>query len=230
MRDLKLEINKNKSKCMICERPTKRNILTEVKLGNYILEIVENYKYLGFLINSQLLDSLDIKQRHCDFNCRFNSVFRNFKHVSVETFLFLFNSYCLPDYGLNLWDFKSIFNKQPFKCFDTGFSNALKKIVGAPIHASSHITAEKCSHMLLKHYVSCVQSRYMKRVFSLKEHIIRLSSPYLKKGHLYTSYTKWLQNNYEIDVWEYDLETINARILWVQRHEERRGICPFYGR
>ena len=39
-----------------------------------------------------------------------------------------------------------------------------------------------------------------------------------------------MQNNYEIDVWEYDLDTISARILWVQRHEERRGICPFYGR
>ena len=151
---LNLEINKNKSKCMICERPSKRNILTEVKLAGDTLEIVENYRYLGYQINSQLLDGSDVKQRHCDFNSRFNSVFRNFKSVSIETFLFLFNSYCLPDYGLNLWHFNNILKKQPFKCFETGFSNALKKISGAPVYASFHLTADKCNQLLLKHRVS----------------------------------------------------------------------------
>ena len=100
---------------MIFVGSQKRNLITEIRLGNDKLEVVDYHKYLGHLINRQLLDDSNVKQRHCDFNSRFNSVLRNFKSVSLDTFLFLFDSYRLPDYGL--------------KCFETCFSNAFKRLL-----------------------------------------------------------------------------------------------------
>ena len=68
IQDLKLTINKIKSKCMIVERPTKRNQRSELKLGNDNLGVIDNYKYLGHIVESQLVDYLVIKQRLQDFN------------------------------------------------------------------------------------------------------------------------------------------------------------------
>ena len=87
MRYLKLLINKTKSKCMIFERPTNRSLLKELKLGNDNLEVVDSYKYLGHVIQNQLSDILDVKQRLNDFNGRFNNVIRNFKKRFIRNTL-----------------------------------------------------------------------------------------------------------------------------------------------
>ena len=226
---LRLMINKNKSKCMIFERPVKRDKRKDILFGNDVIEVVENYKYLGYVVNCQLSDVPDVKQRLNDFNSKFNSVFRNFKNVSLETFLFLFSSYCLPEYGLNLWNTSEILSKQFFKCFETTFSNALKRILGVPVHSSSHIVVDMCKHLLLKHHLAYVQARYIKRVIRSKKNLIRLCRPYLKSGYLCTSVGKLFNQSYAADIWENDLDVLGARILWVQTHEERRGICHYFG-
>ena len=51
---------------------------SEIRLGEDIFEVVENYKYLGHIINNRLSDITDIKQRLNNFYAKFNSVFRNF--------------------------------------------------------------------------------------------------------------------------------------------------------
>ena len=169
-----------------------------------------------------------MKQRLCDFNSRFNSAFRNFKSASLDTFLFLFDSYCFPDYGENLWDCRIAFIKQAFKCFENSFSNAFKKIIGVPAYSSSHITADICNHLLLKYHVALIQFRYLKRLLSLKNNTIRQCSSYIKSGYFCCSIGNFFKDTYDIDIWEQELDIVKARILWVQRHEQRRGFCHFY--
>ena len=169
IQELKLSINQNKSKCMIVECPTKKSQTLEMKLGNDNLEVVSSYTYLGHLLDSQLKDTLDIKQRLRDFNGRFNSLFRNFKNVSIDTFLFLFDSFCLPDYGLGLWDLGSIFSNYDFKIFETSYSNALKRIVGAPMGSSSHITFDICGHFFIKTLCSFMSDKIYEAYFVLEK-------------------------------------------------------------
>ena len=156
-------------------------------------------------------------------------MFRNFANVSLGTFIFLFNSFCLPDYGLSLWNSDVTFDKQIFKSFEVGFSNALKKIVGAPISSSSHVTADLCNQLLLRHHVAFLQARYVKRILKTQNVLLKLSLTYIKAGHLMTSVANLFQNIYDSDFWSNDLQILKARISWVQRHEARRGICHFYG-
>lgn len=198
--NLKLLMIKTKSKCMIFQKTNSKDPVKEIRLGNYAFEVVRDYKYLGHVVNKQLLDDPDVGTRLNSFYAKFNSAFRNFKNVSIETFLFLFNAYCLSDYGLGIWDFKHICNKQIFKSFEIAFSNALKKIVGALIYSSSHITADLCSQLLLKHHVSFIQARYMKRISASKNEVIEICWPFLKTGYLSESPTTCFIELYECDL------------------------------
>lgn len=101
-------------------------------------------------------------------------------------------------------------------------------IVGAPIYSSSHITADLCSQLLLKHHVSFIQARYMKRISASKNEVIKMCWPYLKTGYLSESLTTCFIELYECDLWTNDLDVLRARIKWVQKHEIRRGVCHFY--
>ena len=226
---LKLKLNINKSKGMIFEKGNIYKNMKEICMMGDVFEVVDNYKYLGHIIQRQLLDTDDVHFRLNSFYSKFNSVYRNFNSVSIETLLFLFNSYCVPDYGLSLWDTGVIFNKQIFKTFKVAYSNALKKIVGAPRYSSSHVTATLCNQLLLNHLVATLQWRYMKRLFKSFNSIISICKPYLKAGYLYTSTASLYDNVYGIDIDDGDSDVIRARVTWVQNHEPRRGICSFYG-
>ena len=221
VKELKLLINKGKSKCIVFEK-SKHKTYEELTLANQCYEVVNDYKYLGHLINRQLLDHDDIKYRLNLFYAQFNSVLRNFSNVTGEVLLYLFKCYCLPDYGLSLWNSAVIFSKHIFKTFNVGFSNALKKIVGSPISSSSHAAAETCDQLLLIHHVMYIEAIYFKRVFNSDNDILKLCSPYLRKGYLLKAFTETFNEKYECDLWSNSLDCLQSRISWVQRHESRR--------
>ena len=214
---------------MIFEKGNLYKNLKEMSLMDDIFQVVDNYKYLRHIIQRQLLDTDDAHFRLNSFYGKFNSVYRSFQGVSVETLLFLFNSYCVPDYGLGLWDTGVLFNKHIFKTFKVAYSNALKKIVGAPRYSSTHVTPTLCNQLLLNHHIATLQWRYMNRVFKSFNSIISICKPFLKAGYLYSSVVELYNNVYGTDMDDGDLDVMKARITWVQNHEPRRGICSFYG-
>ena len=224
---LELNMKKMKSKRIIFQKSRAQSV-ANIKLGEDILEVVPDYKYLGHMIDKELLDTSDIKHQLNNFYAKFNSVFRNFRNVSIRTFMFLFNSYCLPEYGLTIWNTSNILRKHIYKTFETGYSNSLKKIVGVPMYASSHITADICNVLLFHHHLSYIQVRYIKRLFNVKNPIIRLSIPYLQSGYLCNSITNHFKSKYNVNIWSNELDVLRSRIAWVQKHEVR-GVCHFYG-
>ena len=152
IRSLKLKMNTSKSKCMIFSKSKCGSDLAEIKLGDDTLQVVTTYKYLGHHIRNDLDDETDIDARLKQFYVKFNTTFRNFKNTSIETFIHLFCSYCLPDYGLALWNSVNVFKKQIYKVFRTAYNNALKRVVGVPLFYSSHDIADYCKLFLFNHY------------------------------------------------------------------------------
>ena len=221
IQELKLLINRGKSKCIVFEKSMNKTY-EELLLSDQLYEVVNDYKYLGHLINRQLLDHDDIKYRLNIFYAQFNSVFRNFSNMSSEVLIYLFKSYCLPDYGLNLWNTDVIFSKHVFKTFKIGFSNAMKKILGLVLSSSSHSAADTCDQLLLNHHVMYIQARYFKRVFKSDNDIMKLCLFYLGKGYLLEAFTRMFEEKYECDMWSNNLDCLRSRIFWVQRHESRR--------
>ena len=219
IRSMGLVINQNKSKCMIFKReglPCKTEKLT---MNDDELEVVQSYKYLGHHIESNLLDAKDAQVRLNSFYGKFNWLIRNFRNISIEALLFLFNSYCSPDYGLSLWNIQKIFNRQIFKGFEIALSKSMKRILGVPVNTSSHAVAECCNLLLLKPHVLLVQARYFKRLLKTSNHILRLSSAFIREGEI----NKYLRQLYDVDFYENYLDCLKARLFWVQRHDVRSG-------
>ena len=221
---LKLIMNTSKSKCMIFDSSRFEMDVSEINLHNDNLECVSVYKYLGHMVERNLDDVRDIEYRLSQFYSKFNVIIRKFKGVSLETILFLFNSYCLPDYGLPLWNVSEIASKHIFKVFRIAFHNAFKKMTGAYMFHSSHDVMQMCNQFLFEHYSSFLISRYFKRILSLRNSLFILCRPFFKKGYLFTSLLNILKHKYEMDFTENDLDVIKSRISWVQLHENRTGV------
>ena len=194
LKNLKLLMNTSKSKCMIFDTSRFGSDVLEMKLMNDTLECVSEYKYLGHVVERNLNDVRDMECKLNNFYAKFNIVFRKFKKVSLETLLFLFNSYCLPDYGLPLWNIGEIQSKHVFKVFRTAFHNVFKKMAGISIMYSSHDVMSSCNQFLFEHYLSFLISKYFKRIFSSRNSLLLLCRSFLKKGYHFTSLLDVLRN------------------------------------
>jgi len=60
-----LQINQEKTKYMIMERKNslKQNITGHLKIKNYKFERVENFKYLGVILNEDNINQIDLQER-----------------------------------------------------------------------------------------------------------------------------------------------------------------------
>jgi len=64
-RKFRLQINQEKTKYMIMERKNslKKNKVGHLKIKNYKLERVENFKYLGVIVNEDNNNQIDLQER-----------------------------------------------------------------------------------------------------------------------------------------------------------------------
>ena len=223
MSNLKLSINKSKTKCIIFHKKIYIPVQQNITLGNDVFEIVNEYKYLGHLLVGTLSDINDVNFRLTSFYGKFNWVFRNFNNISIDVFYFLFKSFCLPDYGLSLWNLNYLKNKSSFKTFNVAFSNALKKILNVPISTSSHTVAEIFNQLLFNHLTVFIQMRYFKRILNSKNPMIKALIYNIKDGYLYKGISNNLTQNYECSLSGNDTNVLKSRLLWVQNHEQRTG-------
>ena len=158
---------------------------------------------------------------------RFNVVYRKFRNVSIETMFYLSNSYCLPEYGLALWNITDLSKRHIFKVFRRAFHNAFKRISGASFYHSSHDIAVNCKQLLFEHYLTVVRARYFKRAMKSKNSLMTLCRPYLKAGYHMSIFCNTLRETYGIGFMENDLDIIKARISYVQRNEPQTGLAYF---
>ena len=224
MSDRKLCINKSKTKCMIFQRNRNRqNNDNNIRLLEDNFDIVSQYKYLGHVMQENLSDINDVNIRLNSFYGKFNWVLRNFRNVTVEVLYFLFGSFCLPDYGLPLWNLGELNNKLAFKTFTVAFSNALKKILGVPFSTSSRGVAEVFNQLLFYPYVTFVQIRYFKRIFNSPNPFIKKLKFHIKNAYLYRAVSENVKENYNCDILCNDLDVLQPRLFFVQNHEPRTG-------
>ena len=125
-------------------------------------EVVKKYKYLGHMLRDDFSDKKDVQFRLDNFHAKLDSVIRKFLNVKPQMLLFLFEAYCVPDYGLSLWDMKEIFKSQIFRTFESPYANALKKMHRLPRMVSNHIVANRAGVLLLRHHAACIQARFIK--------------------------------------------------------------------
>ncbi|MEL6989899.1 MAG: reverse transcriptase family protein, partial [Bacteroidota bacterium] len=129
-KDIKLNFNNSKSKWMLFNSPkSKSNEVSDMIIDNEPIEKVNSFKYLGYVIRSDLSNIDDIQRALRKFYSDFNGMLRKFSFASLEVKLYLFKYFCLQMYGADLWignrGSLGILNQ-----FAIGYHKAIKKMLG----------------------------------------------------------------------------------------------------
>ena len=77
-------------------------VLPEIMLCEKVLDYVDSYKYLGYLLsNSGKVDDLEIQHQYRLLCCRANSLIRKFAMCSFPVKKHLYRAYCANVYGVH---------------------------------------------------------------------------------------------------------------------------------
>ena len=106
-----LIVNADKTAVMVFSRGKYSNLL-KFYLADTVLNIVEDYKYLGVNLKSNLNEGSDMERCVNSFNKSFGFLFRKFNEVDVTTFYQLFLSYCTSFYEAEIWYERDRFKKR----------------------------------------------------------------------------------------------------------------------
>ena len=128
------------------------------------------YKYL--IINSCLTDDLDIQKQTRSFYARANMLKSRFSAASLHTKCMLFNGYCTPMYGCQLWNIAYHYNYDRLR---VAFNDAFRLLLDVPRWTSA-------SSLFVLHRVPTFAAVIRKLTYSLYD-CIRNSSNSLLIAH-----------------------------------------------
>ena len=219
--DHKLLINVIKTKVMVFKNKRKY-VFNDLSfyLNGTILENVSSFKYLGYILNFDLDDSLDILKGLSSFNKSFGFLFRKFYSLEPRIFYSLFLSFCSSFYGSELW-FYRFKCRESFNKLAVSYHSALKKILCLPKFYSNHVACSALDAYTFKHFINMKILRFafwLKNCQSLcfysLKHYFFCSSSFID------SFNQTWQEVYEVgDVLNNDVQAILARIKFVQDRE-----------
>ena len=217
-----LILNSDKTVIMVFRKT--KDILNEninFTCNENALKIVDSFKYLGFVLTTDLSVELDMDKCNVSFNKSFGFLFRKFCSVNVDVFYSLFRSYCTSFYGCELWTNRKRTSKNNFKQMYVGFHIALKKILGLPKFNSNHIVCEILSCFTFEHFINfkCLKFLFWLNKFQslcfyrYKFHFINFS--------LYvTNFKDFFNKTYNVfNILENDFAALRERIKYVQARE-----------
>ena len=218
---LKLKFNKSKSKWMIFHASKSSSYLMKDKeIDGETIEKLNEFKYLGFMLRSDLSNVDDIQRAVRKFYCDFNSILRKFSFADVKVKLYLFKYYCLQLYGVDLW-LKDRGSTNAFGNFAVAYHKAIKKILGLSTHESNHYACQEAELFIFKHLINKFRINTALRLVYSPCNYFRKNMSFLKISSVFIKSVEELaRDTYDIDlIWENDLCAINARIAYVQNHE-----------
>jgi hypothetical protein len=154
-----LKYNMTKSQYMVFEALGGRRpqIVPLVRLNGVSLDRVENFKYLGHIITTDLRDNTDMERERRALSRRVNMLARRFARCSVGVKITLFRAYCTSLYACALW---ASFSQRSLNALRVQFNNAFRAVLGLPRFCSA-------SGMFTSARTDCFYATWRKRCASL---------------------------------------------------------------
>ena len=221
---IKLEINDQKSKCMIFRHKysKKYSPCKKFEIDGKPVDFCHSFRYLGYIVMSNLKNDEDISRAVGKFYSEFNVILRKFNFTEPRVKLLLFKQYCLQIYGCEFW-VEGYGSSSDIKQFGIGYHKAIKKLLGLSYHESNHFACQEANLMIFKHFLNVNKILSVLRLFRkpcifVQKCLIFLyvSSILLKDVH------QILEKDYNVDsVFDNDADALIARICFVQNHERQ---------
>lgn len=128
-----------------------------VKLNDAVLKRVEQFKYLGHIVTSDLKDDVDIERERRALAVRANMIARRFARCTREVKVTLFRAYCTSFYTCALW---ANYTQRQYNALRVQYNDAFRVLMGLPRYCSA-------SRMFAEARVACFYATMRTRAASL---------------------------------------------------------------
>ena len=146
-----LVLNTGKTKVVVFGQKFSESLGISFSISGVTIDIVQNYKYLGVIFDCTLCENDDVDRILKSFNRSVGMFLRKFHSVDFNVKIKLFDSLCMPLYGLDIIN-SSMCTVSAFKRLSVAYHYALKRLLGFPKHASNHFTCHLLDRMTFKHF------------------------------------------------------------------------------
>ena len=217
---LNLTFNEDKTKCMIFGNKVRKvEELKSFTLNSKTLEFVSTFKYLGYFVQSDLKNSVDIDNNLHRFYKEFIMILRKFNFADSQVKLYLFKQCCLQIYGSDLW-FCNKGSVSNLKQFGIAYHKAIKKIFSLSTHESNHFVCELAKMLTFEHYLNKNIISFAYRMLEKSCNFISKIKRCFKSSFFLLEVYGILKNKYDIEsLLDNDREALWSRISYVQNHE-----------
>ena len=189
-----------------------------MSIGDCFLERVPSIEFLGTVLSQDISDiTLDVDRVMKSFLGQFNGLYHRFNFLDLTILVFLFQSYCMSFYGVEMW-YDKVCSSSSYNRAAVTYHKAIKKICKMNNWESNHDACERSGKPIFRHLLA-------KRVYSFYKRLVSSSEVQLQY-YFFTSYfarnvRNLFRNFYEINIDSYDFKAVFACIEYVQRNEER---------
>ena len=139
-------------------------------LSGKAIDFVQETKYLGVILNSQLKTSVDVSRQTRKFYAQANMLLRNFRYCSDDVKCMLFRSYCTNMYCCPLW-FNS--TSSSIKKLKANHNGALRRLLLI-------VKPYMCQRNVCYTWYSIFFELLRKCIYSFKERIDHCSNKIIK--------------------------------------------------
>ena len=223
---LDLAFNTTKSKVMVFSPNRTADSMKRIfKIGDDPVACVKSFRYLGYQIQHNLDNSLDIDEKRGRFYSQFNQVLRKFHYLDKNVLLFLFQQFCLQIYGAELWfgNNRSVSNLNQFAI---GYHKAIKKILGVSYHESNHYVCQEAKLFTFENLINKVKLMYRMRICTKPcSFIQKLLGYFTISSVLFCEIDSLALTKYGMEyLMENDRDGVLSRIAYIQNHETQMRV------
>ena len=166
-----ITFNVSKSVCILFKSEVNKKCDdTDMFLSGKAIDFVQETKYLGVILNSQLKTSVDVSRQTRKFYAQANMLLRNFRYCSDDVKCMLFRSFCTNMYCCPLW-FNS--TSSSIKKLKASYNGVLRRLLLI-------VKPYSASEMFVTHGIPPFFELLRKCIYSFKERIDHSSNKIIK--------------------------------------------------
>ena len=170
--------NTMKTECMcICPKAMKLTTLPEIYLHQSKIEYVDQFKYLGHILDTSFTDDFDMSKELRNLYARGNMLTKQFRTLDDQVKIQLFKTYCYPLYCASLW---SNFRAASLRRLRVAYNAIFRRLLGVRLWDPEEERLGSMSALFVQRGVRSFQELHRFMAYSSMQRVASSDNSYLQ--------------------------------------------------